>query len=295
MSEIVITGAGLSAAIASRGAELQWLRDADGRDLLWDGDPAFWSGRAPILFPIVGRAANDVIRVDGIAYSLPQHGFARRRDFTLAAHEAGAATFRLTADAATRAVYPFDFTLEIAFAIEGAALTVAAMLANPGDAPLPASFGYHPALRWPLPYDRPRAAHRMVFTEDEAAPIRCIDADALIRPDVRPSPLDGRTLMLDDALFADGALIWDRLASRGVTFGAPGGPAIELRYDGLTELGLWTRPGAGFVCIEPWAGHADPAGFTGELSDKPGIVVVPPGGRRFFTMQIALVPEMPPP
>ena len=44
----------LSAAIDPQGAQLSLLRDAAGRDLLWDGDPAIWKGRAPLLFPIVG-------------------------------------------------------------------------------------------------------------------------------------------------------------------------------------------------------------------------------------------------
>lgn len=288
---IVIAGAGLSAAISPHGAELQWLRDTGGRDLLWDGDPAFWTGRAPLLFPIVGRANGDVIRVDGVDYPMGQHGFARRRDFVSIAQDATSAHLRLTADAETRAVYPFDFALDVAFTIRGAALTMVATLSNPGAAPLPASFGYHPALRWPLPSGQPPASHRIVFAENESAPIRRIDSNGLLRPDPLPTPIAGRTLRLDDALFGEGALILDRIVSRRLVYGVPGAPALEIDFPDMDALGIWTKPGAGYLCIEPWVGHADPAGFVGELRDKPGIITVPPGGSRAFTMRIARAAE----
>jgi galactose mutarotase-like enzyme len=161
-----------------------------------------------------------------------------------------------------------------------------ATLSNPGVTDLLASFGFHPALRWPLPGGAPRSAHRVRFEEREDAPIRRIDADALIRPDALPTPVQGRDLALDDSLFADGAIIFDRLASRRLSYGAPGGTSLEISYPDMPMLGLWTKKGAGYLCIEPWQGHADPAGYAGELADKPGIVRIAPGLQRAFTMRI---------
>ncbi len=56
----------------------------------------------------------------------------------------------------------------------------------------------------------------------------------------------------------------------------------------MPHLGIWTKPGAGFICIEPWQGHADPEGFEGELAGKPGIVLVQPGETETFTMSISI-------
>ena len=283
---IRIAGPALAAEINPLGAELTTLRDAEGRDLLWDGDPAFWTGRAPVLFPIVGAAAGGVIRVDGQEYSLPQHGFARRRLWTLVEQSDAAATFRLEADDATRAVYPFEFGLDLRFAIDAAGLSMAATLSNPGTRDLLAAFGFHPALRWPLPGGADRAAHRVRFAEEEPAPIRRIDADGLVLPQAFPSPVQGRDLALDDALFAGGALIFDRLASRRLTYGAPGGTTLAISFPDMPMLGLWMKPGADYLCIEPWQGHADPVGFTGDYADKPGIVRIAAGFDRVFTMRI---------
>jgi galactose mutarotase-like enzyme len=65
--------------------------------------------------------------------------------------------------------------------------------------------------------------------------------------------------------------------SRGVTYGAPGGPSIRVESENLPDLGIWTKPGADFICIEPWQGYNDPVDFTGDIFHKPGIVTIPPG------------------
>ncbi|MCC7253726.1 aldose 1-epimerase family protein [Hyphomicrobium sp.] len=284
-----ISSPGLSAEINPLGAELWALRDAQGRDLLWNGDPAFWTGRAPILFPIVGNVAGDRYCVDGKTYTLPRHGFARRRRFVPVDVRPDRVTLRLVSDDETRAVYPFYFQLDLGFAISDARLDVIAELINTGDAPLPASFGYHPAFLWSLPYGAARADHTIEFEAAETAPVYRPDAQGLLVPASRPPQLDGRTLTLDDALFADGALVFTELAGHALSYGARAGPRIRITYPDTPHLGVWSLKGAPFVCIEPWQGHADPAGFTGEIWDKPGIVRLEPGARRVWRMGIELV------
>jgi galactose mutarotase-like enzyme len=287
MAELVaLASGGLSAGINPFGAELTYLRDTGGRDLMTDGDPAFWTGHAPILFPIVGALAGGNYRLDGATYAMPRHGFARRSTFGVVESRAATARFRLTDSAATRACYPFAFELEITFVLADATLTVTTTLTNPGDRDLPASFGYHPALAWPLPYGEARGDHRLVFDAEEPGVLLALDGEGLIAGE-RAGPLDGRTLALHDALFAEDALIWSPVASRGLTYGAPDGPRLRIEWD-ASELGVWTKPGAAFVCVEPWWGHADPAGFDGEIWDKPGIMRLLPGERRTFRMSVTL-------
>ncbi len=285
---IEIASERLRAAINPLGAELSSLRDEAGRELMTDADPAYWSGRAPLLFPIVGKLNGDRYRYDGRDYAMPQHGFARRRTFELVTQAEDRAAFRLTDDAETRAAYPFAFALDVDFAIHGAALSIGVRATNRGEAEMPASFGFHPAFAWPLPYGAARGDHRIVFAEDEPEGLRYLSQGG-IAPDRRPSPLDGKVLALDDGLFANDALIWDRLASRSVRYGAPGTPQLEIDFPEMPMLGIWTKPGAQFVCIEPWHGLADPAGFDGDLREKPGIALVAPGQSLYCTMRIALL------
>lgn len=281
----------LSAAINPFGAELTHLRDADDAELMTNADPAYWPRYAPILFPAVGVTNGGVIRVDGTAYPMPKHGFARDSAFTLVDRGDAHAVFALTDSEETRAVYPFAFRLEIGFRIEGATLLIEARVINPTDTELLAQFGFHPAFAWPLPYGEDRADHRIVFNRDEPARLRAITPDGLIGPETKPSPLDERTLHLTDALFEDDALVWDPVESDAVTYGASNGPHLRIAFPGTPKLGIWTKPGAAFVCVEPWHGLADPQGFTGEYRDKPGVFAVSPGGEKRIGMSVTLVSE----
>jgi galactose mutarotase-like enzyme len=286
---IEIASPQLSAAIDPYGAELHHLRDSDGRELMTDADPAYWTGHAPILFPIVGKLHDDHYRLDGQKYQMGQHGFARRSLFEVARHDEDYALFQLAASAQTREHYPFEFILELGYRLDGATLLIEARIENRSDGAMPASFGFHPAFAWPLPYGEDRAAHRIVFDADEGKTIEQL-ANGLIAPEPRESPLDGRELLLRDALFENDALIWNPVNSASVSYGAAQGPTLEVNFPETPRLGIWTKPGARFVCIEPWHGIADPAGFTGDFRDKPGVFENAPGDEWRTGLSVTLEP-----
>jgi galactose mutarotase-like enzyme len=279
----------LTAAINPFGAELSSLTDAQGRELMTDADPAFWTGRAPLLFPVVGQPAGGTIRVDGRSYPMEKHGFARRSRFEIVAAEPARAVFALRDDETTRAQYPFAFQLEVAFSIKAATLRTDVSIANTGDTSMPASFGFHPAFAWPLPGGGAREDHRILFDADEPSPVKTIAVDGTIAAELRPSPLVHRELHLADALFERDALIWDPVRSDRVTYGAPTGQRLEIACPDTTKLAIWTKPGARFVCIEPWHGIADPEGYAGEFRDKSGVFILPPGGTKRIGMKVTLV------
>ncbi len=282
-STVSISTAALSAEISATGAELVRLQDRAGADLLWDGNPAVWNSRSPLLFPIVGEVKGNRLNVAGKAYDIGRHGFARTSTFALVGSDAASCTWRLESSDATRRQYPFEFRLDVTYRIEDATLHMEARVTNTGAAVMPASFGFHPALRWPLPYGKPRAAHEIVFERDEPAPIRR-PIDGLLSAAQFATPVRDRHLRLHDDLFVEGALVFDTLASRSVLYGE----AIRVDFPRMPHLGIWTKPGAGYVCIEPWQGHASPEGFDGELADKPGVIAITPGATESFGMSITL-------
>ena len=289
MSALVeIASEALTAAINPFGAELTHLRDEEGRELMTDADPAFWPKHAPILFPVIGMTNGNVIRLDGAEFPMPKHGFARDLPFELARQERNRATFRLVDSAETRKRYPFAFRLEITFALQAATLSIEARIVNRGDRPMPAQFGFHPALAWPLPYGEPRADHRITFDADEPERLLRVAPDGLIAPERRDNPLERRVLHLRDDLFTDDALVFDPLHAEKVRYGAGQGPALEIAFPDTPRLGIWTKPGAHFICIEPWHGLADPEGFTGDFREKPGVFTVSPGGEKRVGVSITL-------
>jgi galactose mutarotase-like enzyme len=277
----------LTVTVSPRGAELQSVTDADGRDWLWDGDPRWWTGRAPILFPTVGVTA-DGARFGDRHTMLGKHGFARNSDFVLVAASDEHATFRLEADGATRAVYPFAFRLDVTHRLDGATLTLAAEASNLGEEPMPVGFGFHPALRWPLPGTgaAARFEHIARFDADEPEALRTITPAGLIAAESRQTPVHDNELHLHDSLFEADALVWDRPASRGLYFGVADKPCVRIDFAEMPMLGIWTKPGAGYLCIEPWHSRADDEGFTGQFADKPGVVTLAPGDMKTYAMSL---------
>lgn len=269
--------------VAELGGELQALAWR-GVDLLWHGDPAWWSRRAPVLFPIVGRLAEDTLRHEGNSYRMPQHGFARDLPWECLAADETRAHLRLEDSPATRAAYPFAFQLDQQLELDGEGLRITLTLSNPGPSVLPASLGLHPAFRWPLP--EARGPHTLRFDQEEPAPARRLRR-GLLSTEREPSPIRGRVLPLEGDLFTRDALIFDGLRSRGLAYQAERGPALRLAWD-FPHFGVWSKPGAPFLCLEPWQGFADPEGFHGAFMDKPGLVLLPPGATRSWFLSIGV-------
>jgi len=286
---ISLSSGDLTAEVDPLGAQLSTLRDRTGRDLLWDGDPSIWTGRAPQLFPIVGTLAGGCYRLGSKIYHLPRHGFARGKVFDILDATSASAVFRLRADEASLQVYPFHFELDVHFALDGPTLSVTTFVRNAGVEVMPASFGYHPGFRWPLPFGRARSAHFIEFANDEPAPIRRLNTDGLLSPERHTTPIVQRRLALEDSLFQDDVIIFDEIQSRSVTYGADDGPRIRVSYPDAPYLGLWMKPRANFICIEPWHGVADPAGFSGDFKAKTGVFMVAPGAALPIKMEITLL------
>jgi len=286
---ISLSSSELSVEINPLGAQLSVLRDRDGRDLLWNGDPAVWAGRAPILFPTVGNLAGGRYRLGSATYDLPRHGFARGRLFDVVATTPSSARLRLKADTETLKVYPFQFQLDVSYEVRGPTVSVIGQVQNCGRESMPASLGYHPGFRWPLPYGAARESHFIEFAEEEGSPIRRLDAAGLVSAERHVTPVSQRRLMLDDSLFKDDVVIFDDLRSHAVTYGAASGPRIQVSFPDASSLGLWTKPGAGFICIEPWRGIADQAGFSGDFTQKWGSFTVETGATQSLQMQITLL------
>ncbi len=288
MQEHRISAGHLSATILTKGAEPSSIRHDVAGEMLWQAEPA-WPKHAPVLFPIVGELPNGEFEHAGHTYALGRHGFARDLDFTWMETGASACTLLLADDAQTRANFPFRFDLQIRYAIENDTFAATFTVGNPGSETLPASIGAHPAFRWPLADGVSKLVHTLEFAQDEPEPIRRLDKN-LLDPRRFPTPIAGRILTLDPWLFDADAIVMDGVRSRSLVYSAPGTPALEIAWDGFEQLGLWSKRGGNFVCIEPWYGYASPLGLTGDFVDKPGLMYVAPGASKTFEWRVRVRP-----
>jgi galactose mutarotase-like enzyme len=287
MPELVrIANDDLMVEVSSLGAEMQSLKSSDGRDWLWNGDAAFWAGRSPILFPIVGKAPDNRIAVDGVSYDMNQHGFARRSEFVLAAESLTACRFELAASDATRAVYPFDFLLSLEHKLQGPRLTVTAEVENRDSRPMPFGLGFHPAFLWPLP-GAGDVTHTVTL-DNGGEPLLTRLQDGLVTEDRLPSPFKAGRLTLAHEMFEDDAMIFAEGAGTALTYSAEGGPGLKFTFENLPNVALWQKVGAPFLCVEPWHGTAAKAGGNAEIADRPYGVVLAPGEKAKFAFSVEL-------
>jgi galactose mutarotase-like enzyme len=285
-TSVRISNTSLSVEVSSLGAEMQSLTGQDGKSWLWNGDAAFWTGRSPILFPIVGKAPDDRVTIDGQEFAMGQHGFARRNEFVLASSSETMCRHELAASDATRKIYPFEFLLAVEHALNGSALTVTAEVSNLDQKPMPFGLGFHPAFVWPLPGAEGQP-HVVTLDNGEEPPLARL-AGGLLQTGTLPSPFDGGRLVLDHALFAHDATIFPYGAGTGLRYGVEGGPALKFDFDNLPNLALWTKPGAPFLCVEPWHGMAAEQGGSLELVDRPYSQELAPGAVARFSFTVAL-------
>jgi galactose mutarotase-like enzyme len=282
-----IRGGGLTATIKAQGAEMCSLTSDAGIEFVWQAEPA-WPRHAPLLFPIVGRLANDELRHRGRTYRMTQHGFARDSRFAWAERGESRCVLVLEDSETTRALYPFAFRLVATYSLDEAGLDVALKIVNTGEETLPASVGGHPAFNWPLQAGLPKESYALTFDNEESSPVRRVDGGLLLAA-TDPSPVRGAVLPLSESLFTIDAVIFDRINSHAVRYAAvqDAGPWLKMSWHGFCELGVWSKPtGAPFLCIEPWRGYASPAGFDGEFSDKPGLMHIAAGAEELLSFRI---------
>lgn len=285
MSTVRIGNEQLSVEVSSLGSEMQSIVTSDGQSWLWDGDAAFWGGRSPVLFPIVGKAPRDHISVDGVRYPMGQHGFARRSEFTLVAQGEDFCRFELRSSQASRSIYPFDFALMLEHRLDGRAVAVTAEVSNTGHRPMPFGIGFHPAFVWPLPGCDGMEHSLVLDAGGEPDLVRL--SGGLVAGHTLPSPFQAGALTLEHGLFDADAMIFPDGAGAGVTYGAAR-RAVHFTWENLPNFAVWSKKDAPFVCLEPWHGLAAEVGGTDEIAARPYGEVLGPGASGRYSFRVEL-------
>lgn len=287
MGLTTISNGRITAVISDKGAELQSLT-RQGIEYIWQGDPAFWAKRAPVLFPFVGRCREDQYTYAGRTYKMGQHGFARDKVFDLVCANAASATYILRSNSETKAVYPFDFELLIRYQISGNALQVTYQVKNTGSTLMFFSIGSHEAYRCPLVGGERFEDYRISFGANEKLDRYYLE-DGLVSRQSEPFIDFGQALSLRHSYFEKSVAVLKKVRSNKVTLKSDiSGHGVEVEFDGFTNVGLWQPKNAPFMAIEPWMGISDSTSFVGDLPLKEDIVRINTGADRTFTHKITL-------
>lgn len=284
---VTLDNGSLRAEFAETGAELVSARRG-GTEFVWGGDPAFWSGRCPVMFPICGRLPGGKYSWDGREYALGTHGFARKSRFAVASATDVSVRFELRDSAETRAVYPFGFLFAVEYRLDGRAILASATVRNCGGAEMPFAVGFHPGFNvpvgggsfsdWEVAFGAPCDPERILFTE---AGLQTGRREAF--------PLRGRVSMpLSHGMF-DGDAVFLAGASRSAVLRSPRSPfSVEIGFPDFPYFGVWHPPRteAPFVCLEPWSGLPSADVAAEDFATKGDMARLAPGASRTWRATI---------
>lgn len=249
---IILTNRHVRAIISPIGAELRSLRTGAGPELIWQGAAGFWPGRAPLLFPVIGRWREDELPFRSSSMGI--HGFASTARFQVVSGTDDSCILEL-AHPAQSDVYPFACTLRVEYRLWGDRLDVAMRIHNGGPTPIWAAAGLHPGFNIPRV-----AACRLIFSSDERSFRRMAEGRVLGAAHLG---LTQQGLQLRDELFAAGGLLIPHAASHEVSIVANGALVASVSRGSFEHLALWSQPGARFICVEPWSGLPPGGGLKG--------------------------------
>lgn len=255
----------LTARINSFGAELQSLvLNETGREYIWYGTKEIWSGKSPILFPTVGMLLDGKYRFNGKEYCLGKHGFARNSDFEFEKPDEKTARFTLCENDKTLENYPFRFKLEIVFELCVNTLKVTHNVTNNGENEMYFSFGAHPAFNV-------ENEAKIVFDEKENLVTSRMDENGIITDEKEKIVDNSNVLEIDEKTFLKDALIFENVKSKGGVLYEGEKKLLRFYWGDAPYLGFWAKPGAPYVCIEPWYGVNDDYRRKNDISQKVGI------------------------
>ena len=272
----------MHAVVESYGGELVSLTDQNGTEYIWGGEAPFWSGRNPVLFPIVGRLKDGVVNFDGKPYEMAQHGFARRSEFSVVEQGADYIVFELRENEDSLSKYPFPFSLQVKHQLKENGFSTSFRVQNTGNTPMPFCIGAHTAFRCPIHAGEKFEDYRIVFDGPETTEKILLNQDNLISHTDREPLLNGEDgFNLDYSVFARlDTIILEGLNSTGVSLlHQDTGHGVHMEFAGFPMIAFWTQGAekAPFVCLEPWHGCAAVDNENGDFLDKKHRVVLEPG------------------
>ena len=240
------------------GGELSSIRSKEGIEYLWQGDPEYWSGQAPVLFPICGSVRNGQVQYhlkDGVKTGqLPRHGLIRKREFELKEQTDHRLVFEITSNDESLQNYPYHFRVEIDYELKGKEITITYRVQNlESDQVMPYFIGGHPAFRCPLLADEDYEDYELIFEKD--------------------------------------AIILDQLASKSVQLlSKKSGKGLEFAFADFENLVLWSTNNKGpFIALEPWTGISTSAEEGDFFEDKKGVIQLAPQETRSHQYRITIL------
>ena len=278
-----------SATIETFGSQLASLKVRD-VEYLWQRDAKWWPKSAPILFPMVGSLRGDAAICAGGTCHMGRHGLARDYQHEIVEQSESSVTLRLESSEDTRAKYPYDFRLDLTFALEGTGeagsttLVNTFTVTNTGEVPMPFCLGGHPAFNVPLAEGETFEDYKLEFSEPWSASTPVIAEGGLLSYEALVTLFeDASELALTHKLFEQDAVVLEGVPGDTLTMVGPAGKGVRVDFAGFDHIGIWSAAAAAdgseapFVALEPWCGTATRTDEDNVFEHKQNVITAAPG------------------
>ena len=267
------------------GAELSGVYSKETeKEYMWQGIPEVWSGRSPILFPVVGKLKGDKYIYNGNEYNMPKHGFVRKELFEIKEQSEASLTLTYKDYEKYFNVYPFTYEFSVKFEATDNGVKVTHIVENKGEDDMYFSLGAHPGI------ECGKGAY-LEFPEIENVRAYRFNDDKIIREETDEFLPNTNIFKIYPETFLGDAYVIEGLKSDYVFVKAPElNRTVKVTFGGAPYLGVWAKPDANYVCIEPWFGLDDDVNAEGIIETKKGIVKLP--AKETFTFTITVEPEI---
>ena len=269
------------------GGALSSIKDKDGIEYLWQGDPIYWSGQAPVLFPICGSVRNDTVLYDQedggqVKGKIPRHGLVRKKEFELVTQTENSVTFAIEDDEEMYANYPYHFRLEITYTVTGKIIRTQYKIYNKeAEKSMPYFIGGHPGFNCPLLEDEVYEDYYLEFEKPETCtvPKPFPETGMLDFKDRSSWLVNQKEIDLNYDLFSYDAVTLDKIESRSVSLKSrKHDKGLKLHFEEFPNLIVWSTLNKGpFIALEPWSGLSTSLEEGDRLEDKKGVKVLKHG------------------
>lgn len=261
----------LICTIDSKGAEIRSLKSIEtGTEYIWQINPDIWGSSSPILFPSIGNIKQNKITHKGQEYAMPKHGIIRNNENLIFEQlSESECSFHLKGSDTTKSQYPFDFVFSVIYKLIDNRLLMSYYIENIDKKPMYFSCGGHTAYACPIDEHTALSDYVIDIPNQTELQADTLGESGLLSYRKINYSLKSNSLQLSDTIFNEDALIfanidfdWVRLRKKSEIKG------IIVRFSGYTNLALWAKPGADYICIEPWLGLPDREDESLELKGK---------------------------
>ena len=283
---IVLKSDQLNVEFQTLGGALSSIKDKEGVEYLWQGDPTYWSGKAPVLFPICGSVRNDTVlydKEDGsqVKGKIPRHGLVRKKEFELVNKTDNSVTFAIEDDEEMYANYPYHFRLEITYTVTGKIIRTQYRVYNKeSEKSMPYFIGGHPGFNCPLLDGEVYEDYYLEFEKPETCTVpKPFPETGMLDFQDRSSWLkDQKELDLNYDFFSYDAVTLDELTSRSVSLRSrKHGKGLKLDFKEFPNLIVWSTLNKGpFIALEPWSGLSTSIEEGDRLEDKKDVKIIKP-------------------